>query len=127
MALDKLDLGQHMRTVPAVLVILAVLVAISIGFEHVKDHVVHVAKKNRLERIVTVLFGGELAWECGPISATPLHPSNAELTLLGFIGLLVYAIQRADLLGELSVQLYGSDDSDLLPSMVESVHVRPTR
>ena len=58
MGLQHLDLGQHMRTVPAVLVILAVLVAISIGFEHFKDYVVHMAKKKRVERIVTVLFGG---------------------------------------------------------------------
>jgi len=51
--------GNELSTVvPAVVGCLTVLVLMSITFEHGKEKLVHFAKKRRLERIVTVLFGG---------------------------------------------------------------------
>jgi len=42
---------------------------------------------------------------------------GTELTLLGFIGLLVYSVQRADLLNDLSSILFGEAEADFLPEM----------
>ncbi len=63
-AAENSSAEQQLKTViPAVIGSLSALVLMSIVFEHGKEKLVHFAKKRRLERIVTVLFGGV----CGDI------------------------------------------------------------
>jgi hypothetical protein len=98
------------------LAILAVIVAVSIGFEHGKETLFHIARRGTGVSLVNTLFGGADAAKCPGIFCHWLA-SHAELTLLGFIGLLVYSVQRADLLDELSALLYGEHEADFLPEM----------
>ena len=99
--------------------VVAVLVGISIAFENGKDMLFRAARRGTGTSLVNTLFGGaaQRRAEVGALRPRTCAPLAAELTLLGFIGLLVYSVQRAELLSDLSAVIYGEDQEDKLPEL----------
>ena len=83
-----------------ILLILTVIVVISVVFEKGKEHLIYSVEKN-IRPIVISLFG--------------------EMTLLGFIGLVLFVVVKSNILGRLSDEIFGEEDR--LEELVELVHI----
>jgi Ca2+-binding EF-hand superfamily protein len=83
-----------------VMVILTAMVVFSVGFEVTKDKVLEDTKED-LEPVVNSLF--------------------AELTVLGFIGLTLFLVDKMSLVGEISEELYGEEG--YIGELCEIVHM----
>ena len=90
-----------------ILGILTALSIVSIAFEKLREYLVHSVSKLR-RPIILSLFG--------------------ELTVLGFIGIMLFVVVRAGVLRLISERLFSTDeqassDQDLLSEMAEDVHM----
>ena len=83
-----------------VMVILTAMVVFSVGFEVTKDHVLEDTKED-LKPVVNSLF--------------------AELTVLGFIGLTLFLVDKMSIVGEISEDLYGEEG--YIGELCEVVHM----
>ena len=83
-----------------VMVILTAMVVFSVGFEVTKDKVLEDTKEDLLP-VVSSLF--------------------AELTVLGFIGLTLFLVDKMSIVGEISEDLYGEEG--YIGELCETVHM----
>eukprot|EP00051_Salpingoeca_urceolata_P020875 m.318565 g.318565 ORF g.318565 m.318565 type:complete len:725 (+) comp19699_c0_seq4:10384-12558(+) len=96
------DENKHVDAAPVILIIASIVIAMTIVFEFLKDLLMESVAET-LEPIIEHLFG--------------------ELTILGFIGLVVFVIVKAKALQPLSERLFGEEEEDALTELIEDVHM----
>mmetsp|Transcript_6674 Transcript_6674/g.10943 ORF Transcript_6674/g.10943 Transcript_6674/m.10943 type:complete len:629 (-) Transcript_6674:29-1915(-) len=93
------EADEHVMVADAVFGIVSLLIVATIGFEMVEEKFVHHASKN-MKPFVSALF--------------------AELTVLGFLSLIVFVVGQAGVISEISEQMFHEEEE--LQELIEKVH-----
>lgn len=95
--------GDNFSVATSVLAIVTFLVALSIAFEKGKEKLNEAYGKTHVKPVLESFF--------------------AEMTLLGFIGLVFFFISKFNALEPISIKLFGEEEDEKLNEMFETVHM----